>query len=279
VIDSRSDLDTYKLLILPDTITIDEDLAGRLRDYLENGGSLIASHRSGLRPDGSAFALPQFGVHFKGEAPFSPDFVRPTRAFGTALAPTPHVMYERALDVAPRKGTRILAHTVEPYFNRTWQHYCSHRHTPAANRKGGPAVLQHGAAVYFAHPLFTLYRTYAPQWCRVLFLEALDRLLSEPLIRAGGPSTLLVTVNEQRRPRRRILHFLHYVPIRRGEQFDTIEDVYPLTDIPVSLREDRPAKRVALVPEDTDLAFDRCAGRISFTLPRLDGYQLVSIDT
>ena len=60
------------------------EMRGRLEEYLGNGGALIASYRSGLDPAGQQFALP-LGVRLKGDAPFSPDFVRARPALGKGL--------------------------------------------------------------------------------------------------------------------------------------------------------------------------------------------------
>ena len=62
VIDSTSDLGPYKVVILPDTIPVSPDLAERLECYIRDGGAVMASHRSGLAPDGTHFASCRFGV-------------------------------------------------------------------------------------------------------------------------------------------------------------------------------------------------------------------------
>ena len=91
--------------------------------------------------------------------------------------------------------------------------------------------------IYFSSPLFTQYSRNAPQWCRRLFLNALDMLLPQPIVKHGGPSTLEVMINEQAAQKRQVLHLLHYIPIRRSREIDIIEDVIPLYDIsPVGSR-------------------------------------------
>ena len=84
--------------------------------------------------------------------------------------------------------------------------------------RGGrqPGIVRNGSAIYFSSPIFTLYEKVAPLWCKRLFLNALEMLLPEPLVRHGGPSTLLVTLNEQAAHERQVLHLLHYIPERRG---------------------------------------------------------------
>jgi hypothetical protein len=58
------------------------------------------------------------------------------------------------------------------------------------------------------------------------------------VLKVDGPSTLMTTINAQVEKKRLIVHVLHYIPERRGEQFDTIEDVIPLHNVGVSVRMD-----------------------------------------
>ena len=110
-----------------------------------------------------------------------------------------------------------------------------------------------------------------------MVLNAVDLLLDEPLVRHDGPSTVIATLNEQQAETRRVLHLLHYVPERRGGQFDTIEDVIPLHDLAVSVEPGRKVKTVRRVPEGEALGFTQNAGRVEFTLPRLVGHQMIEL--
>jgi hypothetical protein len=277
ILDSASDFSRYQVLILPDEIRVAPELAERLEAYLSAGGALIASYRSGLDPAGEGFALRSLGVRLVGEAPYSPDFVLPGPQVGGALPRTEHVMYLRGLQVEALPGSEVLADVVLPYFNRTYRHFCSHRHTPSAGVVGYPGVVRRGNAVYFAHPIFTQYARNAPRWCRVLLLDALRLLLPEPLVRAEAPSTTVVTLTAQDTARRWIVHLLHYVPERRGEDFDVIEDVIPIYNVPVSVRIPEQVGAVALAPQGDPLQYTQRGGRVEFVVPQVRGHQMVCI--
>ena len=62
------------------------------------------------------------------------------------------------------------------------------------------------------------------------------------------------------------------------EAFDVIEDVLPLFDVAVSVRVPRAVKAVRTAPDGRPLPFDVKDGRVHFTLPRLDGHEMVSIE-
>ena len=108
-------------------------------------------------------------------------------------------------------------------------------------------------------------------------LNAVELLLGEPLLRHDGPSTILATINEQVGENRWVVHLLHYIPERRSQEIDIIEDVIPLYDLEVSVRVGQPVKAVTCVPELVALPFERKDGRLSFVLPRLQGHQMVEI--
>ncbi|MEM3553844.1 MAG: beta-galactosidase, partial [Candidatus Bathyarchaeia archaeon] len=174
--------------------------------------------------------------------------------------------------------SQVLANVVVPYFNRTHKHFCSHRHTPSSGKAGYPGIIRNGRAIYFIHPIFTQYYKNAPLWCKKLFLNALDMLLPEPLVRAEAPSTVLVTLNEQTVENRWVLHLLHYIPERRGQDFDIIEDLIPLFNLKISIRVPRKVKAVIRVPEEDPLDFEVKNNRVEFMLPKLEGHQMIALN-
>ncbi|MFC1527056.1 hypothetical protein ACFL6X_09645 [Candidatus Latescibacterota bacterium] len=262
--------------MLPDEIPLSQGVAERLSSYIEGGGALLASHRSGLDPDGVDFALKELGVKLVGEAPYSPDFLVPG-AVGAGLPTTEHVMYRRGLQVETGRGTEVLSQIAVPYFNRTYEHFCSHNHTPSSGETGYPGITQKGRCIYFSHPVFTQYAERAPRWCKTFVLDALERLLPEPLVHLRAPSTALAVLSEQVAENRQVLHLLHYIPERRG-QFDVIEDIIPLHDVGVSVRVHGEVRAVTCVPEGDPLEFTLAGERVEFVLPRLEGHQMVCLD-
>lgn len=278
VIDSKSNLNKYRLLILPDSIPVDKELNTKIEAYLRSGGALIASHRSGLSPEGDKFASSLFGIEFKGEAPYSPDFLAlDGTGIGKGLPETELVMYMRGTEVA-MNGAEPLVYANIPYFNRTWEHFSSHRHTPSEGKSGYPAVTKSGKVIYFMHPLFSQYANSAPRWCREVLLNAVNLLLPDPLLRMENtPTSLITTVNEQPDQNRYIIHMMHYVPERRGSSFDVVEDVIPLFNLNASLKVPGRIRSVTAVPGGKNLAFQEIDGRVNFTLPELYGHQMIEV--
>jgi hypothetical protein len=269
MLDTQSDFAPYRLLILPDNIPVNEGLSARISAYLADGGALIASYESGI-------GLDALGISVKGRAPYSPDFIVPRGEIGAGLPETEHVMYMQGLEVEAAQS-EVLAPAIIPYFNRTYAHFCSHLHTPSSGEAAYPAITRKGQAIYFAHPIFTQYEHNAPRWCRQLVLNAINMLMPNPLVQHDGPSTLIVTLNEQKAHQRRVLHALHYIPVRSSQTIDIIEDVIPLHNIAFRVRESRPVTSVMCVPQEVALTFTQGAELLEFTLPRLEGHQMVAI--
>jgi hypothetical protein len=276
-IDTATDeLSRYALLILPDEIRLGPEIARQLSEYLSAGGAVLASYRSGLKAGNDEFALPEWGVQYKGEAPFSPDFIKPREALAKGLPPTELVMYSKGLEITS-SGAETLADVVVPYFNRTWDRYSSHRHTPSSGEIGYPGVTRRGQVIYFAHPVFTQYSRNAPRWCKTLVANALDLLLPAPALRVTGPTTVQATVLEQRAEGRLVVHLLHYIPERRGQDFDVIEDVIPVHDVTVDVRVPRRITAAHLVPDGRPLRFTSRPGRVTFVVPRIAGHQMIAL--
>ncbi|MBP8128103.1 MAG: beta-galactosidase trimerization domain-containing protein [Candidatus Hydrogenedentes bacterium] len=277
VVDSEADFSAYSVLLLPDAIPVNDGLARKLHGYLKQGGAMIASHRSGLDPMGRRFACDAFGVEPVGEAPFSPDFLIPRRPLAQGLPEDAHVMYMRGLEVRPLPDTEVLADVAVPYFNRTFEHFCSHRHTPSSREVRYPGIVRRNRVIYFAHPVFTQYHANAPLWCKRLVLNALGLLLPDPLLRVEGPSTLLAAINAQPAQNRWVAHLLHYIPERRGRDFDVIEDVIPLYGVEVSVRAPQAVAEVRCVPDGQPLVFTQSESHVRFTVPEVAGHCMLSL--
>jgi hypothetical protein len=193
------------------------------------------------------------------------------------LPPVEHAMYRKGMKVRTVEQVEVLGVIIRSYFDRTYRHFCSHRQTPSSGVESHPGVMRNGPCIYFTNPIFTQYNDNAPRWCKILVLDALRLLLESPLVSHNGPSTLNVTVNEQRHHDRWIIHLLHFIPERRSEKLDVIEDIIPLVDLQVRVRTKQEVASVMLVPEQVPVPFDFDGKELRFSLSRLDGHGMVAV--
>jgi hypothetical protein len=273
VVDANSPLDSFKLLVLPDAIPLSDKVISRLNAYLANGGAILASGRSCLTADASASALPALGIAAHGESPYTATYFRAEETSNPILARTDHVIYERSVRVTPLAGTTSLARVVEPYFERAWNHFCSHHQTPPDKPSRYSAATINGRVGYIAYPIFSAFEKHGNLAFRWLVEELLNRLLPEPLLRVEAPAKTEATVMRQKN--RTIVHLLYYPAERRTKDLDIVDDIVPLHDVRISLRlASKPAK-VYLAPDRTNLDFVHEKGRVNVVVPRVNGHAMI----
>ncbi|MHB1296257.1 MAG: alpha-amylase family protein [Anaerolineae bacterium] len=284
IIDNATDLGRYRLIIAPDEVLFGEGLAAKVQAYLDQGGALILSSRSGLKPDGSGFALDAFGIDYQGDAPLAPNYLHITNQGSDltgGIAPTDYVMYENGTRVTPRPGTEVLIDESVPYFNREWNHFCSHRQTPAEGPSGYPMATRRGNVIYLAAPFFKAFQVYGNQVYKTVVANAVAALLPDPLTRTNLPSAGEVTLLRQEAGPaggRLVCHLLYYTPQRRTTRIDILEDAVPLYDVALAVRTDLAPRRVYLAPQNQDLPFTRDGAYVRCQVPKLLGHQMVVLE-
>lgn len=269
------DWDKYDLLILADHILLDEQWAARLRAHLEKGGAVLSAGWSGLDPAMNDFVLADWGAKYNGEDPFDPAFFTPAPELAEGLPDMPITLYQRGTDITPQDGALALGEIVAPYYNRHWDGEHGFVYMPPDKPTGRAAGVQKGRLVHFSHPLFSSYIIDAQVPIKYYVANALNRILPEPLVKAPGlPSFARTNVTAQ--PGRRMLWLMSYVPERRGNNVDMIEEPIQLRDVPVALRADgRDIKSVYLAPSREPLPFELRDGYVHTTVPQVDGYAVV----
>jgi hypothetical protein len=262
----------YDVLILPDEIEIDGQLAERLRAHLARGGAILSTGWSGLDADRTGFVLDAWGIDYRGEDSYDPAYVRFAPTFAQGMPDMPVTLYERGTAVVARPGTEVLATIVAPYYNDEWDGRHGYRYTPPDEDTGQPAVTLNGRVAHVSHPIFRTYATSGSLPMRQIVSNLLDTLLPQPLIRApDAPSYSRITVTSQ--PGRRMVYVLSYLPESRGDGVNMIEEPIELHDVSVSLRLDgRVPKEAYLAPsrEKLDLAIE--GNYATVTIPRVPGW-------
>ncbi|MBI4978107.1 MAG: beta-galactosidase trimerization domain-containing protein [Spirochaetes bacterium] len=287
VIDTNEDFGKYKLLVLPDVIKLDAKLADRIKSYVKKGGKLILSGSSGMNADATAFAI-DIKASVNGMCDFNPDYVKATAGLDKDLTESPFVMYAAAHKVKA-KGATVLAETWNPYFNRTWEHFCSHQHTPYRMEKSNDndAVIQDGNIVYIAYPIFKTYYDRGQPLYKYIVRGAIEKLLPVRDVHVSLPSSGRMSVMEQKDKNRTILHLL-YAEIQprgesgagwgRGVKMLIIEDVNPIYDIPCRIRMPKKPSRVYGAVSGKDIPFTYENGYAQFTVEKVYVHEAAVIE-
>ncbi|OWR31388.1 beta-galactosidase [Saccharibacillus sp. O23] len=280
VVDNESDLQAYKVVVLPDCIAITPELQKRLDAFVAAGGKILATGRSGLTPDAAGFAL-ELGASWSGVSPFNPTYIRPSFEL-PSLRTASFLVYAQGYDIEAENAGEVLAARQNPYFNRDLFTFSSHRHTPSNMQDAGPGMTEGSAGIYVAWNLFADYALFGSLPVKQILHHALDKLLSSVsggrTLEASLPAQAVATLQEQPGRNRRVLHLLYAPPIRRGKDVEIIEDLPFVRPTEVSLAEDRPAREVYLAPQRTPIEFTQENGRIRCTVPEWSCHQMVVVE-
>ena len=277
VIDRHAYFSPYKVIILPDEILIDEELKGKIQHYIKKGGAILSSGKSCLDPEKKSFVF-DIGAQYQGESEWEQDYLVAGELGEKNIPQAPMIMYARAVNIKPVDCT-VLSAIRPPYFNRTWEHFCSHRNTPYNTVDSPyPAAVQKGNIIHFAHPVFSAYRSHGQQYLRDVVMNALDRLLPVKQVNIDMPSGGRMTFMHQESDSRYILHLLYAVPMHRGQNIDVIEDIVPVYNIPCTIRLDAKPGKVYLAPSMEKLEYRWSDGELKFVVPELYCHAMVVIE-
>ncbi len=270
IIDPEADFSSYKLLVLPDNISVDGKFKEKLDAYLKNGGKLLLSGSAGTGRDGS-FAF-DFGVKYNGAAELQPSYLKPKYDLCPNGVAT-YIMYGTAHSAEPTDSFcgEISADRVESYFNRTAEHFCSHKHTPYDKNKVAPATFLTENIGYIAWDIFTEYADVGAVHLRSLVTDMVDSLLGEDkTLSITLPSIGVTSLARQATDggERLVHHLLYATPKVRGKNVEVIEDLPYVLDTKVTVKTNKKPLRVYTAPDGCELDFTYENGRVTYTVPK-----------
>ncbi len=288
LLDRECDFAPYKLMILPDGVLIDEALKAKVDAYLAGGGKLLLTGASGLKADGSGFAF-DTGADWFGESEFSPDFIQFADKVAPSFIQSPLVMYRKSQRIKVTDGEN-LGTICDPYFNRSWKHFCSHQHAPSAGPTEFASGVSKGNITYLAHPVFTIYYAMGAVAYKEYAVNVINSILGcSNTVKTNMPSTARVSIKEQPEENRYILHLLYANTISRGAtggmhttasdermvSVEVIEELLPLHDVKVDVCLPKEIKKITLEPQGVELPIKIENGRISIEQEKLVCHQMV----
>lgn len=271
-------LDRYAAIFLPNVACLSEKTAGRLQDYVRQGGNLFATFETSLyddtgvrRPD---FALAEvFGVS-DGRRIVGPnrwDYMQPRTASplleGWPRDLVPATVYH--LSVKP-KGGEVLA--------RYMKHLAG-SYAGIPEPSDDPALVAHrygkGKTIYFSGDLGNALNSYHfIEWSR-LIENVLRDIAPSPVVIENAPRSIEVVLRSQPQEQRLLLHLINFT----GEMTRPIRRVVPLENVRITLRTKGGVKKIYTLMRPQTLA-PRRIGReqVQFVVPRMDEYEVVVLE-
>ncbi|MBU8901802.1 MAG: hypothetical protein KOO69_03600 [Victivallales bacterium] len=290
VLDTEMDFSKYKVLILPDEIKINNLLKTKIDEYLAGGGKLLLTGSSGLAADGSGFLF-DVGAKWEGENEYSPDYILTNEELRPSFIDSPLVMYLPSQKITLTNG-QSLGEMYNPYFNRQYEHFCSHQHAPPQTEPSGFACgVRNGNILYLAHPVFSIYRGFGAVAYKEYIINAINSLLGKATLKVGLPSTARVSLMKQADHKRYVLHLLYANTIKRGgpltlsggtvsgrsDGVEVIDELVALYNVKISLMISEKIKSVICVPSGDKLIFEQSGNEIRLVLPRLECHQMIQL--
>ncbi len=271
-------LDDYALIIVPEHVRIDAELAAKLKARVDGGAAMLVCGEALLDPAGESAepVLDRLGIHIDGPSDYGTTYMRLLPELTGADPKTDPVMYERGLQLRPRRGSEGLARIVEPYFERSWEHFCSHAQTPTDKPGNAWCVVGSGRTISIAYPIFKAFATHGNIAYRDLLGHCIDRLLPHRLIQTEAPSHVEMTLMRKRR--QHIVHVLSFAPQRRTPTLDIVEEATPLRHLPLAIHRDSKPRRVYTAPYERELEYEYRDGYVHISLSTDDGHVMVVIE-
>ena len=99
----------------------------------------------------------------------------------------------------------------------------------------------------------------------------------EKLIESNLPSTAEVTYRKNGKGQK-VLTILHYIPQRRAEGLDIVEDVIALVDVEVSVLFDGECKKVIDSATGSKINFTCENGRVHLNILRIEGFAVITLE-
>ncbi len=258
------DLSRYKLVILPDHIRIDKSLSDKLREYIKNGGKVIATCQS--------TDYESLGIKYIKDSDYEPAYIVIPDKLIDNVEPLEYVCYKRGVYV--ESTLPVKAYVGNPYFNRTADCFSSHMHFPFDKESKYPAILLNQDVGYCAFPLFYEYQQTGNRIYRDIIKYLIESLLREPSVKVSLPSCSEITLRKTSSSV--LLHILNYIPERRTETIDIVDTKIPLYNVTVKVLLPFDCSSVRAILSDAEIPFKKTPdGYTEITVPVIDGYDCI----
>ena len=280
IVDTEADYSKYKLLILPDHISLCGSFKDKIKAYVSGGGKLLLTGASGIDENGK-FAI-ETGARFLGKNPLRPGYLRPE----FDLYPngkTSYIMYCQGYNVELSNSFagEVTLISNDSYFNRTREHFCSHFHTPYDRQKKSVGGFVTENIGYIGWEIFAEYAEQGSVHLKYAVIDMIDRLLGEDKTASTTlPSQgIFALTNQPFDGGERLINHVAYAPPKlRGKNTEMIEDIPTVLNTSVTVKVDKKPTKVYLAPSMENLEFTYENGKVTYNIPKFECSTLVVIE-
>jgi hypothetical protein len=269
-----NDLKKYELLIFPNVTCLKKEEADKIRDFVRNGGNIIATFETSLYNEygkklGNFELQDVFGTESPGDAfgPLNWDYLSPVDDKHFSVGEIRNKFIN-----APTYGLKVKAKTKVPVY------FCK---PLPGSYSGSPEVSQipfmiensygKGRSVYLGGTFGgSLYKFHFPEYYQILFNLANE--LASPIVRLGNsPSS--VEVNVRKKENSVFIYLINFT----SEMKRPIQRIIPCLDITIDILLNEKVKSLKALSLDKELEFTNMVNSVSVTLPLLEDYEVIEI--
>lgn len=261
VVESGDDISKYSCIVLPDYVKLSDDDKRALVEFANKGGKIVASYES---------IFDELGIEKIEPSEFDKDYIEcPIDEYQT-----PFLAYSSAYKTKA-EGGEVLASVYEPYFSRTFRHFCGHKNTPnKAEKAEYPAMVKKGNVLYFAHPVFTAYNASGNYVLEKYIMKGIDTVYDRCIKTENLPSCGRIRYRRRADGEHFTLHVLYAPPVNRGNVC-LLCDFPTLHDVKVSVKVDKKITEVTTQPDGEKLDFTQNGDVVTISFKPFSLHKLV----
>lgn len=273
---------SYSAVVLPDQRVLGEKETEAIRRFVSEGGSVIASHETGIRDSDngkrSDFSLADvFGVRYRETADVACCYLRGTPALKSFGIPAMDIQVNGPYTRIETTAAIPLLELVPPYGG------ISTGTPPPSVSSSGPGVTLNrygkGSALYFAPEIFGAYFRADTPVLRKLILWALDRvhpMEKRTILLENVPVTVEMFYTDRRGER--FVHLINFSGDKRETGTPRVQDMPAVHGMRVKVRLDKKPAGLLFVPEGKAVKYSYSGGWLRFDAAPLrihDVYRIV----
>jgi hypothetical protein len=297
-------LSDYQVLILPNAVCMSSEEVDVIRSFVKDDGGLVCTEKTSLwdengEPCDDYRLADVLGISHLGDtAAYSRVYSRydVSREPATRLPSDGLITSWGPVQKVDLKGAQALANIVFPYTEPTGDKFVNVMANPPAVESDWPACTYHnygqGKVIYFCGAIDKDYLKLSFPELRWLIGDAVREVSKQPLkVELKGPISVEITVFEKEDGSQMVTHLVNYQP-EIGKNFvnqervsevrwegrHLVQEILPVYDLELIVRDSRKVKKVELQPEGEDLTFRQENNEIHVRIPRLDCHSMVVFD-
>lgn len=264
-----SNVGRFKAVIVHESSVITPELEEKLVSYYKEGGKLLLIGNCGKN---NTFLSELTGIRYLGASEYSADYVLSHFEDGDELPETPQYCYSSSCVISSEGET--FAEVLDPYFNRTYRHFCGHKNTPYDKHgERRQAIVKNGSAVACAHNFPLMYAKYGNVFHKRFLISALGLIFEKKITVSLGSQcrTLLKKDGNDY-----LFNVTYVSPVRRGAA-EIIEDIVTLKDVEVKVGITEKVKEIFLPLDGISVPFKQDENGIRFVIPSLSCHNVAVI--